>query len=106
MKKLHLWVWGTAAVAGVVAAALNEYRPNHHLCYVCAEFAPSLSYVLYFGWTITYWLFAESNAARAHHVPPQRTPRIPTYYRYWLFAVFVLVDAWRKLVLQRGTWTS
>ena len=40
MKKLHLWVWGTAAVAGVVAAALNEYRPNHHLCYVCAEFAP------------------------------------------------------------------
>ena len=53
MKKLHLWVWGTAAVAGVVAAALNEYRPNHHLCYVCAEFAPSLSYVLYFGWTIT-----------------------------------------------------
>ena len=32
MKKLHLWVWGTAAVAGVVAAALNEYRPNHHLC--------------------------------------------------------------------------
>jgi hypothetical protein len=43
MKKLHLWVWGTAAVAGVVAAALNEYRPNHHLCYVCAEFAPSLS---------------------------------------------------------------
>ena len=106
MKKLHLWVWGTAAVAGVVAAALNEYRPNHHLCYVCAEFAPSLSYVLYFGWTITYWLFAQLDAARAHRVPPQRTPRIPTYYRYWLFAVFVLVDAWRKLVLQRGTWTS
>ena len=27
----------------------------------------SLSYGLYFGWTITNWLFAESNAARAHH---------------------------------------
>ena len=66
----------------------------------------SLSYVLYFGWTITYWLFAQLNAARAHHVPPKLTPRIPTDDRYWLFAVFVLVDAWRKLVLQRGTWTS
>ena len=53
----------------------------------------SLSYVLYFGWTITYWLFAESNAARAHHVPPQLTPRIPTDYRYSLFDVFVLVES-------------
>ena len=83
MANFHLWVWSSSIAVGVAVSSMGDYRPNLHTCFVCHVPLPSFADSLT-DWTLLFaWVVA-----------------------YWLYAVAVLVDAWRRLVGSRRNWTQ
>ena len=41
---------------GVSVGVLHEYRPNLHMCWSCHGINGAFSWVLLFGWLVSYWV--------------------------------------------------